>query len=163
MAQERRPLSASPGFIRACDVVSVMEACSLQGDLSMLSGLTTKLIIAGVVLAVLGGVGLYLKGIIDENAVLQANQKQLETALDLKDTEIASLQDQAASTRERAQVANQKLWAAEKSVSDLEQLLSKHDLTLLTKHRPDTMTRLIQKGTADQLHNTEDAANAQLQ
>ena len=34
-----------------------------------LGGLSTKLIIAGVVLAVLGGVGLYIKSIIDDNAI----------------------------------------------------------------------------------------------
>lgn len=128
----------------------------------MLSGISTKLIIAGVVIAVLGGVGLYIRSIINENAVLKGNQRQLETALDLKDTEIASLQDQAVSVRQRAEQANQKLLAAEEAVSGLEQKLAKHDLTLLTKHRPKTMTRLIQKGTAEQLNNIEEAANAPL-
>lgn len=128
----------------------------------MLSGLSTKLIIAGVVLAVLGGVGLYIRSIINENAVLLGNQRQLETALDLKDTEIASYQDQATTRHELAQEARQAMWASQAKVDDLEEKLSRHDLPLLVKRRPETMTRLFQKGTADVHREMEEAANAVL-
>lgn len=128
----------------------------------MLSGLSTKLIIAGVVLAVLGGVGLYIRSIINENAVLLGNQRQLETALDLKDTEIASYQDQATTRHELAREAQEAMWASQAKVDDLEEKLSKHDLSLLVKRRPKTMTRLMQRGT-EQIHiEIEEAANAVL-
>ena len=126
----------------------------------MLSGLSTKLIIAGVVLAVLGGVGLYIKSIIDENAVLLGNQRQLETALDLKDTEIASYQDQATTRRELAQEAAQALWASQAKVDDLEAKLSRHDLPLLVKRKPGLVTKVFQKGTEKMKREMEEAANA---
>lgn len=129
----------------------------------MLGGLTTKLIIAGVVLAILGGVGLYFKHLIDENAVLLGNQRQLETALDLKDTELASYQDQAATRHRLAQEASQALWASQEKVNELERKLSRHDLPLLVKKKPGLVTKIFQKAT-DQAHrDIEDAANATLE
>jgi hypothetical protein len=125
-----------------------------------LSGLSTKLIIAGVVLAVLGGVGLYLKSIIDENAILLGNQRQLETALDLKDGEVAAMQDMAVSRRERAQESRTALWASQAKVDDLESKLARHDLALLVKRKPGLMTKVFQKGTAKVHNEIEEAANA---
>jgi hypothetical protein len=128
----------------------------------MLSGLSTKLIIAGVVLAVLGGVGLYIKSIIDENAILLGNQRQLETALDLKDTEISSMQDQAVTRRELATVARQAMWDSQAKVDELEAKLARHDLSYLVKRKPGLMTKVFQKGTAEVHNEIEEAANAVL-
>jgi len=128
----------------------------------MLSALTTKLIIAGVVLAVLGGVGLYIRSIINENAVLLGNQRQLETALDLKDTEIVVLQDQAANNNERASRSRKAMWASQAKVDDLEAKLARHDLALLVKRKPGLMTKVFQKGTAAVHNEIEEAANATL-
>lgn len=129
----------------------------------MLGGLQTKLIIAGVVLAVLGGVGLYIKSIIDDNAILKGNQRQLETALDLKDTEIASMQDMAASRAVRAQESSKALWAAEAQVNELEAKLERHDLETLVKRRPGMMTKRFQTGTRDIFRRMEEAGNETLQ
>ena len=128
-----------------------------------LGGLSTKLIIAGVVLAVLGGVGLYIKSIIDDNAILKGNQRQLETAIDLKDNEIATMQDMAVSRRERAQVSRTALWAAQAQVNALEAKLERHDLTTLVKRKPGLMTRRFQAGTAAAFAEIERAANETLQ
>lgn len=128
-----------------------------------LGGLSTKLIIAGVVLAVLGGVGLYIKSIIDDNAILLGNQRQLETALDLKDTEISTMQDMASSRRERAQESRTALWAAEAQVNDLEAKLERHDLATLVRRKPGLMTRRFKAGTKRVFRKIEDAANETLQ
>jgi len=128
-----------------------------------LGGLSTKLIIAGVVLAVLGGVGLYIKSIIDDNAILKGNQRQLETAIDLKDNEIATMQDMAVSRRERAQVSRTALWAAQTKVNELEAKLERHDLAALVKRRPGMMTRRFQAGTDAVFAEIERAANETLQ
>ncbi len=128
----------------------------------MLSGLSTKLIIAGVVLAVLGGVGLYIKSIIDENAVLLGNQRQLETALDLKDTEISVMQDQADSNYKRAVESQKQIWKSQAKVDDLEAKLARHDLSYLVKRKPGLMTKVFQKGTAAVHKEIEEAANATL-
>jgi hypothetical protein len=126
----------------------------------MLSGLSTKLIIAGVVLAVLGGIGLYIRSIINENAVLLGNQRQLETALDLKDTEISVMQDQASSRRERAARSQEHLWAAQAKVDEIEGLLARHDMSLLVKRKPGLMTRRFKAGTAAVHKEIEESANA---
>ncbi len=126
----------------------------------MLSGLSTKLIIAGVVLTVLGGVGLYIRSIINENAVLLGNQRQLETALDLKDDEISTMQDMATSRRERAAQSQKDIWAAQAKVDELETKLSRHDLSYLVKKKPGLMTKIFQKGTAKVHNDMEEAANA---
>jgi hypothetical protein len=128
-----------------------------------LSGLATKLIIAGVVLAVLGGVGLYIKSIIDDNAILKGNQRQLETALDLKDDEITAMQDMAVSRRERAQASRTALWAAEAQVNELEAKLERHDLATLVKNKPGLVTRRAQAGTKRIFRKIERAANETLQ
>jgi hypothetical protein len=128
-----------------------------------LGGLTTKLIIAGVVLAVLGGVGLYLKSIIDENAILLGNQRQLETALDLKDGEIATMQDMAVSRRERAQESRTILWASQAKVDALESKLARHDLSYLVKRKPGLITNRFQLGTDAMQRAMEEAANATLE
>ena len=128
-----------------------------------LGGLSTKLIIAGVVLAVLGGVGLYIKSIIDDNAILQANQRQLETAIDLKDDEIAVYQDMASTRAESARVSREALWAANAQVNALEAKLERHDLSTLVKRKPGLMTRRFQTGTRQVLREIERAANESLQ
>ena len=128
-----------------------------------LGGLSTKLIIAGIVLAVLGGVGLYIKSIIDDNAILKGNQRQLETALDLKDGEIAAMQDMAASRRERAQESRTALWAAQAQVDSLEAMLERHDLATLVKRKPGLVTRRAQAGTKRIFRKIERAANETLQ
>ena len=128
----------------------------------MLSALTTKLIIAGVVLTVLGGVGLYIKSIIDDNAILKGNQRQLETALDLKDTEISVMQDQADSRYKRAVESQKLIWAAQVKVDELEGLLARHDLSLLVKRKPGLMTKRFKAGTAAVHKAMEESANATL-
>lgn len=128
-----------------------------------LGGLSTKLIIAGVVLAVLGGVGLYIKSIIDDNAILKGNQRQLETALDLKDDEIATMQDMAASRSQRAQESRTDLWAAQAQVDALEAKLERHDLSTLVKRKPGLVTRTFQAGTKKIFREIEEAANETLQ
>lgn len=128
-----------------------------------LGGLSTKLIIAGIVLAVLGGVGLYIKSIIDDNAILKGNQRQLETALDLKDDEISAMQDMAASRSERAQVSRTALWAAQAQVDGLEAKLERHDLATLVKRKPGLVTRRMKTGTKKIFRKIEDAANETLQ
>ena len=128
-----------------------------------LGGISTKLIIAGVVLAVLGGVGLYIKSIIDDNAILKGNQRQLETALDLKDTEIAAMQDMAVSRAESAKVSREALWAADAQVNALEAKLERHDLAMLVKRKPGLVTRRAQTGTRQILRKIEEAANETLQ
>jgi len=128
----------------------------------MLSALTTKLIIAGVVLAVLGGVGLYIRSIINENAVLLGNQRELETALELRVEEVLILQDQARSNRFRAIESQKHIRAAQAKVDDLEELLSKHDLPLLVKRKPGLMTKVFERGTAAVHTEIEEAANATL-
>lgn len=129
----------------------------------MLSGLTTKLIAGGIVLAVIGGFAWHYLSLHDKIAALETTVALQETALDLKDTEIASLQDQAASIRRRTQEANEKLWAAEAEADALEQKLAKHDMEVMVKRHPDWMTKLMQKGTDKQLKKIEEAANEALQ
>lgn len=128
-----------------------------------LGGLSTKLIIAGVVLAVLGGVGLYIKSIIDDNAILKGNQRQLETALDLKDGEIAAMQDMASTRAESARESRTALWAAQAQVDGLEAMLERHDLAMLVKRKPGLMTRRAQAGTKRIFRKIERAANETLQ
>lgn len=128
----------------------------------MLGGLTTKLIIAGVLVAAGVGLWLHYQGLHDEIAVLQGNQRQLETAIDLKDTEIASYQDMWSSAYERAEDADRKIHAAQDKVDELEQKLERHDLKVLVGRRPGMMTKRFQAGT-DAVHNEiEEAANALL-
>ncbi len=128
-----------------------------------LGGISTKLIIAGVVLAVLGGVGLYIKSIIDDNAILKANQRQLETAIDLKDDEIAVYQDMASTRAESAKVSREALWAADDRVNALEAMLERHDLAMLVKRKPGLMTKRFQTGTRAVFREIEEAANETLQ
>jgi hypothetical protein len=128
-----------------------------------LSGLATKLIIAGVVLSLIGGFSWHYLSLHDEIALLEGNQRQLETALDLKDDEIATMQDMAVSRRERAQVSRTALWAAQAQVNSLEAKLERHDLSMLVKRRPGLMTRRFQAGTAAVFAEIEEAANETLQ
>lgn len=125
-----------------------------------LSSLTTKLIVAGLVAAAVAGFWFHYQGLHDEIAVLQGNQRQLETALDLKDTEISVLQDQATNNNERAARSREHLWAAQAKVDEIEGLLARHDLSLLVKRKPGLMTRRFQAGTSAIHAEIEESANA---
>ena len=127
-----------------------------------LSGLSTKLIGAGIVLAVLGAGWLYYQSLLDQITALEVSKAQLETALDLKAQEVASLKSQAQSTRRRADVATETLRAAQARVDALEGVLEKHDLKYLIKRKPGLVTKVFQKGTAAVHKEIEDAANATL-
>lgn len=128
----------------------------------MLGGLSTKLIIAGVVLALIGGFALHYLSLHDEIAALEVSNAELETALSLKAQEVVSLKSQAQSTRQRAVVATETLRAAQARVDALEGVLEKHDLKYLIKRKPGLVTRVFQKGTAAVHKEIEDAANATL-
>jgi Tfp pilus assembly protein PilO len=127
-----------------------------------LSSLTTKLIVAGLVAAAVAGFWFHYQGLHDEIAVLQGNQRQLETALDLKDTEISVLQDQTANNNERAARSREHLWASQAKVDELEAKLERHDLALLVKRKPGLMTKVFERGTAAVHTEIEEAANATL-
>lgn len=128
-----------------------------------LSGLTTKLIIAGLVAAAVVGLWFHYQGLHDEIALLEGNQRQLETAVDLKDDEISAMQDMAVSRRESAQESREALWAAEAQVNELEAKLERHDLATLVKRRPGMVTRRMKAGTEKVFREIEDAANETLQ
>lgn len=128
-----------------------------------LSGLATKLIIAGVVLSLIGGFAWHYLSLHDEIALLEGDKRQLETAVDLKDDEIATMQDMAVSRRESAQASRTALWAAEEQVNELEAKLERHDLATLVKRKPGLVTRRMQSGTKRVFEKIEDAANETLQ
>jgi len=129
-----------------------------------LSGISTKLIIAGVVVTLVSAIGFTLwghyTGLLDDNATLKANQKQLETALLLKDTEIASMEAQAISRGQLAASSREELKAARAKVDDLRLKLSKHDLGALIVSKPGLVTKAMQRGTRARFLSLEGAANA---
>lgn len=128
-----------------------------------LGGLSTKLIIAAVIVGGLVGLWFHYQGLHDEIAQLEGDKRQLETAVDLKDQEIAVMQDQGASRRERAQEGAQRLWTARAKVSALEAKLSRHDLGTAIASKPEWLTKIMQKGTRKRLKSIEGAANATLE
>jgi Tfp pilus assembly protein PilO len=128
-----------------------------------LSGLATKLIIAGMVAAALAGFWFHYQGLHSTIAQLEGDKRQLETAVDLKDNEIAAMQDMAASRAERAQVSRKALWAAQAQVDGLEAKLERHDLAMLVKRKPGLMTRRAKAGTRAIFRKIERAANETLQ
>lgn len=128
-----------------------------------LSGLATKLIIAGMVAAALAGFWFHYQGLHSTIAQLEGDKRQLMTAVDLKDDEIAAMQDMAVSRAERAQVSRTDLWAAQAQVNELEAKLERHDLATLVKRRPGLMTRRFQAGTTAVFAEIERAANETLQ
>jgi len=123
-----------------------------------------KLIVGGIVLIVVLAAGAtiwwHYKGLLEENKQLAVNQAQLETAVDLKDQEIAVMQDQGVQRRARAHQEAQELWSARAEVSALEEKLAKHDLAVMVRRHPETMTKIFNRGTERALQETEDAANA---
>lgn len=128
-----------------------------------LSGIATKLIIAGVVVAALAGFWFHYQGLHGKIALLEGDKRQLETAVDLKDDEIATMQDMAVSRRERAQESRTDLWAAQAQVNELEAKLERHDLATLVKRKPGLVTRRMKTGTKKIFRKIEDAANETLQ
>jgi hypothetical protein len=85
------------------------------------------------------------------------------TAVDLKDNEIAAMQDMAVSRRESAQASRTDLWAAQAQVNELEAKLERHDLAMLVKRKPGLMTRRAKAGTRAIFRKIERAANETLQ
>lgn len=132
-----------------------------------LSGLATKLIIAGVVLAILGGVGLtvwsHYTGLLEDNATLKSNNAKLEITIAAKNVELASLEKQAVSRAQVAAVSRTELLASRAKVNDLREKLSKHDLGALIVYRPKVITGIMQRGTRARFKSIEGAANAVLE
>lgn len=124
----------------------------------------TKLVIAGVVTVVLLAAGaavwLHYKGILEENSTLRENAVALEASIDLKDQEIAVMQDQAVDRRERAERSQKELWAARTKVSDLQEKLARHDLGAAIVDKPEWLTKIMKRGTERRLRSIEGAANA---
>lgn len=126
-----------------------------------------KLIVGGIVLVVVLAAGwtawTHYTGLLEANKQLEVNQAQLETAVDLKDQEIQVMQDQGSARRARAHQEAQELWAARAEVNALEEKLAKHDIAVMIKRHPRTMTRLFNRGNKKALADMEDAANAILE
>ena len=125
----------------------------------MFAGLTTKLIIAGIVLAVLGGAWLYYQGLLDQITQLEVNQAQLETAVDLKQAEIASLEAQAVSTTARMEVVQADFAEAREQAERVKTLFANHDFNRLAKAKPGLISRRMQKATAAVFAEIEEIGN----
>ena len=123
----------------------------------------TKLIVAGVVTVVLLAAGaavwLHYRGLLEEINVLRENNVALETAVDLKDREIFSLELQAASAKGRMEKAQADIAEAREQAERVRTIFADHDFDRLAKAKPGLISRKMQKATAKVWAEIEEVGN----
>ena len=110
-------------------------------------GITTKAIIAGVILAIAGMVGLWFKSVFDDNQQLQANNAVLQQAIAVQDATIGRLQMDI-------QRQNDILTATNAELDDIRTTAAQnafdgHDLPKLIHHKPGLVENILNEGIAD--------------
>lgn len=126
----------------------------------------TKLIVGGIVLVValsaLGAGVLHYKGLLAEIKQLHTDKALLQTAVQLKDAQIGSLEAQAESARERQEEVQEKFAKARKQAERVKTLFANHKFDKLAKAKPGLISRRMQKGTSAVFAEIEEIGNEDL-
>ncbi len=126
----------------------------------------TKLIIGGIVLAValsaLAAGVLHYKGLLAEIKQLHTDKALLQTAVQLKESQIVSLEAQAASSKERMEVVQVDFAKARAEAERVKTLFANHDFDKLAKAKPGLISRKMQRGTAKVFAEIEEVGNEDL-
>lgn len=110
----------------------------------MLGGLTTKLIIGGVALAIVSGAFWWLNGILDDNATLHANNAVLVASVATQRETIQALQDNIDRMAKIQESTNAEL---SKIRADAAQdRFAGHDFGHLLERKPGLVSKIINDG-----------------
>lgn len=126
----------------------------------------TKLIVAGIVLVVIlaagGAAWMHYTGLLETINVLREDKAKLMTAVQLKDSQIASLEAQAATSKENMEVVQAEFAEARATAERVKTLFANHDFDKLAKAKPGLISRKMQKGTAKVFAEIEEVGNEDL-
>jgi hypothetical protein len=126
----------------------------------------TKLIIAGVVTVLLLAAGaaiwMHYTGLLSTITQLETDKAQLQTAVQLKQAQIVSLEAQAASSKERMEVVQADFAEARAQAERVKTLFANHDFDRLAKAKPGLISRRMQKATAAVFAEIEEIGNEEL-
>lgn len=136
-----------------------------------LSGLSTKLLIAGIAATAIGTIIFlgyqHYTGLIEDNATLRTNNATLETAIGLQENTIAAQtealvtwQDAQAEMLRNAERMQEVATMATAQMRLFNDLFAKHNLEELALAKPALLERRLNSGTADMLRMLECASGA---
>jgi predicted nucleic acid-binding Zn-ribbon protein len=122
-----------------------------------------KLIVAGVVTAVLLAAGatvwMHYTGLLEEINVLRENTAKLQTAVQLKDSQISSLEAQAASSKENMETVQADFAQARAQAERVKTLFANHKFDKLAKAKPGLISRKMQRATLKVFQEIEEIGN----
>jgi uncharacterized protein (DUF3084 family) len=108
-----------------------------------------KLILALIIISAAGAAYLYVQNLQKNLQTAVANAARLETVVRLNEQTITTLQADMLRANQELQRVNSEFAATRAQNNMLTERLRNHDLGLLAQTRPDTITRIINRGTAN--------------
>jgi chromosome segregation ATPase len=108
-----------------------------------------KLILVLMVISAAGAGYMYVQSLQKNLQTAVANAAKLETAVALNEQTISTLQSDMRRANQELQRVNSEFAAARAQNNMLTERLRDHDLGLLAQTRPDTIARLINRGTVN--------------
>ena len=125
-----------------------------------------KLIVGGIVLivalAALSAGILHYRGLLAEIKQLHTDKALLQTAVQLKDSQITSLKAQAESARERQEEVQEKFAEARAQAERVKTLFANHKFDKLARAKPGLISRKMQRATAKVFDEIEEIGNEDL-
>lgn len=123
-----------------------------------MSSLYIKLIAAAAVLSIIGLAYWHYTTLLDQIQEMQGTIATQDTAIKLKETELAIVKKDASRVNKATEELNASMQAVQGSVESTRALLAGHDLNNLMEKKPNLLSRRMQKGTVERFKSIEEAS-----